>query len=74
MVDASNVFQTFAVFFSKLGFFIFLPLSVAVFIFANARRFESENTKRRLMNFVKLALLIFGGLQLPSILVRLISG
>lgn len=69
MIDASNVFQVFASFLSKLGIFICLPIGIGLFIFATKKQFETENAKRKVMDFVKMALLLFAALQLPTILV-----
>ncbi|MBI4091451.1 hypothetical protein HY419_01720 [candidate division WWE3 bacterium] len=73
MVDASGIFGLFASFLSKLGFFLFLPLGIGLYFFASAGRFDSDNSKRKIADLYKLALMIFAGLQLPVILVKLIS-
>ncbi len=69
----SNVFQLFAAFFSKLGFFVALPIGLLILWYGLHHQFESGNSKTRVLLAAKLALLVFAGLQLPSILVWVLS-
>ena len=73
MADATNVFGILASFLSKLGFFLALQLGVAVYAFANFYHFESDNSKYKIASWGKLLLMLFAGLQLPSVLILLLK-
>ena len=72
MVDASHAFQNIASALSKLGI-IFIPIGIGLWWFAHSREFASDNTKRKIMDYCKLAFMLFAAAQLPTILVLIIS-
>ncbi len=72
-VSAENVFGTLAGALSKLGFFMILPVAIVVMWYATQHQFETDNAKHKMMSFAKLAWLLFFGLQLPTLLLKVLS-
>lgn len=68
-MSGENVFGAFAGALSKLGFLIFLPITLVLIWYGTKHQFETDNAKSKIMGFAKLFFLIFAGLQLPRILV-----